>query len=288
MPGFQYRPARTRLKPGMARLRLEGLSGHLITGLYLLSLLIISCQTNATLPQPPDSKPTPLAPTTQELVFQSSDGTRLAGQFDWPPAQTRPPLVFIIHHADAIDRYQYQFLVDRLLPAGYAVFRFDKRGTGRSSGVYGCCEDDDALAAYRAAMTQGGFDPEHVFIVAQSIGTTILANHFEEFAQIHPPTGVVLLSSLLEYEEVLAVKTPIHIIVSDSEPNLSAIGVGAVQAHQAAYAYGASFYVAPQTEHTLFDISHGPIDWSAPDWPEKFHSGAWTSLLSWLETHQKS
>jgi alpha-beta hydrolase superfamily lysophospholipase len=222
---------------------------------------------------------------TQEVVFQSSDGTRLAGQFDWPPGQTRPPLVFIIHHADPIDRHQYQFLATRLLPAGYAVFRFDKRGTGRSGGAYGCCEDDDALAAYRAAIERGGFDPERVFIVAQSIGTRILADRFAEFEQIHQPTGVILLSNLLENEEVLAIKAPLHIIVSDSEPNLAAIGPGAVQAHQAAYDYGASVYVALQTEHTLFDISAGPIDWSDPSWPEKFHSGAWQSLLSWLEVH---
>jgi len=25
------------------------------------------------------------------------------------------------------------------------------------------------------------------------------------------------------------------------------------------------------------------IDWSAPDWPEKFSQDAWRSLLGWLE-----
>lgn len=227
----------------------------------------------------------PFKAISQEVLFQSDDRTQLAGQIDWPPGQTAPPLVFIIHHSGPVERNSYQYLADRLVPVGYATFRFDKRGTGRSEGEYGCCEDSDALAAYRAVIAQAGFDPERVYIVAQSIGSQILAERFAEFEQIYPPTGVVLLSNLLEKDEVLAIRAPLHIIVSDSESKLAAIGAGAVTAHRAAYDYGASFYVALQTEHTLFDISEGPINWDDPNWPEKFHNGAWLSLLSWLETH---
>lgn len=230
-----------------------------------------------------DFKRIPFKTMAQEVSFQSEDGTRLAGQLDRPPGQVRPPLIFIIHHSGAVDRDAYQYLAARLVPAGYAVFRFDKRGTGRSEGTYGCCEDSDALAAYRAAVTQDDIDTQRIFIVAQSIGTRILAERFEEFARIHQPAGVVLLSSLLPGEDILAIKAPLHIIISDSELNLAALGEDAVKAHQAAYNYGASYFIAPHTEHTLFDISDGPIDWSDPNWPEKFSQDAWLSLLGWLE-----
>lgn len=226
----------------------------------------------------------PFEAETRQVSFQSQDGTWLAGQLDLPPDQSQPPLVVIVHHSGPVDRESYQYLAARLVPAGYAVFRFDKRGTGRSDGVYGCCEDDDALAAYGSAVAQGGYDPERVFIVAQSIGTEILARRFEEFEHVHRPAGVILLSNRLEREAVLAIRAPLHIIVSDSEPNLGAIGEAAVEAHREAYGYGASFYVAPYTEHTLFDISSGPIDWADPIWPEKFSTNAWRSLLGWLES----
>ncbi|MER3458141.1 MAG: alpha/beta hydrolase [Chloroflexota bacterium] len=235
-----------------------------------------------------DFKRIPFETVAQEVSFQSEDGTRLAGQLDRPPGQANPPLVFIIHHSGAVDRDAYQYLAARLVPAGYAVFRFDKRGTGRSEGTYGCCEDSDALAAYRAAVAQDGIDMSRVFIIAQSIGTQILAKRFEEFARIYRPAGVVLLSSLLPAEDILAIKAPLHIIISDSKPDLAALGEGAVKAHRAAYSYGASYFIAPHTEHTLFDISDGPIDWSDPNWPEKFSQDAWLSLLGWLENQCRS
>ena len=96
---------------------------------------------------------------------------------------------------------------------------------------------------------------------------------------------MILLSNRLEKDRILAIRAPLHKIVSDSEPNLKAIGENAVKVHLAKYDYGASLYVAQQTEHTLFDISDGPIDWSNPNWPEKFHTGAWFSMLNWLTEH---
>jgi alpha-beta hydrolase superfamily lysophospholipase len=224
----------------------------------------------------------PFESRVEPLSFPAADGVTLAGQIDWPPDRTRPPLIVILHHSGAVDRDSYQYLAARLVPAGYAVFRFDKRGTGRSGGVYGCCEAQDALAAYQAALAGGGFDPTRVFIVAQSLGSQILGENYAAFEAVHQPAGVVLLSNLLRGQAVLSVRAPLHIIVSESEPDLDAIGPAAVQAHQAAYAFGASLFIAPHTEHTLFDIAAGPVDWSAPDWPTRFSEDAWRSLAGWL------
>jgi len=231
----------------------------------------------------PDFIRLPFESLPQEIFFSSQDGTLLAGQFDWPLNRPLPPLVFIIHHSGPVDRDSYQYLAARLVPAGYAVLRFDKRGTGKSAGAFGCCEAMDALAAYLAAVSQGGFDEQRVFIVAQSVGTEILADHFVEFSRVHPPAGVVLLSSLLTPANIRSIKAPLHIIISDSEPNLAEIGPQAVEAFRKGYDYDASYYITPHTEHTLFDVSTGPIDWSDPGWPARFSDQAWNSLITWLD-----
>jgi pimeloyl-ACP methyl ester carboxylesterase len=237
----------------------------------------------AQVPAAPPFRLLPLDAVTREVSF-SSQGAVLAGQIDFPRGQDRPPLLVVIHHSGPVDRDAYQYFAAAFVPHGFAVFRFDKRGTGRSSGDHGCCEGDDAVAAYRAAVAATGFDPRQVFIVAQSLGTRIVADRYVDFEAALPPAGVVLMSSLLRGDAVLAVRAPIHIVVSDSEPDLQALGEAAVQAHRAKYPFGASVFVAPHTEHTLFDTSRGPIDWSSPDWPDRFSAPARESLLRWLRS----
>ena len=228
----------------------------------------------------------PFESRVREVRFRSADGTALAGQLDLPPRVERPPLVMIVHHSGPVDRDAYQYLAALLVPEGYAVFRFDKRGNGESGGTYGCCEEEDALAAYQAAVTQEGFDPERVFIVAQSVGTQIVARRFQEFQSIHPVRGVVLLSSLLEGKEILPIESPLFILVSDHEPNVRALTEDAVAAYRQKVGEGADYFIAPNTEHTLFDVSQGPIDWSDPRWPLRFSAEAAQNLLQWLEAHR--
>lgn len=265
--------------------RLMGLIGALFLG----AAACIGQPASGVIPTPGAPSPTPpmtflpLDAVTREVTFAGGQGVQLAGQFDLPPQAAAPPLVVFIHHSGPETRDIYQHLAASLVPRGYAVFRFDKRGTGRSGGAYGCCEADDALAAYQAAYAAPDIDRRQVYIVAQNLGTQIVAERFEDFQAIGRPAGVVLLSSLLRGEAVLAIQAPIHIIVSDGEADVEALTVEAVNAHRAAYPYGASYFVAPNTEHTLFDISAGPINWSSPDWPEKFSAPARESLLTWLD-----
>jgi alpha-beta hydrolase superfamily lysophospholipase len=208
----------------------------------------------------------------------------LAGELDLPLGRrnTPAPLVFVIHHSGPVNRDSYGYLAELLVKEGYAVFRFDKRGVGKSGGQYGCCEGDDALAAYRAAVLQEDIDRCNVFIVAQSIGTRHLAEQFEQYVQTQPIRGVALLSNLLDKDSVGAIAAAIHIVVSDSEPNLEEIGRLAAKAHRNTHPFGASYYVAEHTEHTLFDIRSGPIDWNDPEWTQRVHRGAMQSLTDWL------
>lgn len=234
-----------------------------------------------------DAYPTPkLEPTTREqrqLIFRAGD-VWLAGELDLPRTDGAAPLVFMIHHSGPVGRNAYGYLAELLTGAGFAVFRFDKRGVGASEGEYGCCEAEDALAAYRAAVAEMGIDRSQVFIVAQSIGSQYLAEHFAEFANVQPPAGVALLSSLVGPQQITAIAAPVHIIVADSEPDLEAVTTQAVQAHRTRWPYGASSYVADHAEHTLFDIKDGPIDWSDPAWVTRYHRGAMQSLIDWLQS----
>ena len=96
--------------------------------LVFLTLLAASCALRQPSPAPANIKLIPFEATTQEFFFESQNNVQLAGQLDWPPGQDRPPLIFIMHHSGPVDRDSYQYLAARLVPAGYAVFRFDKRG----------------------------------------------------------------------------------------------------------------------------------------------------------------
>jgi hypothetical protein len=75
-------------------------------------------------------------------------------------------------------------------------------------------------------------------------------------------------------------------VISDSEPHVDQLGHLAAEAHQAKYPYGATYYIAEQTEHTLFDVSTGPIDWNDPAWTERYNRGAMQSLVDWLDDHK--
>jgi alpha-beta hydrolase superfamily lysophospholipase len=243
----------------------------LIILLLVLGWLCAGCGTvsEASQPHPPD------------IRFAAADGTLLAGELLMPEQSPRA-LVMIIHHAGPVDRTSYTYMVEQLLPAGYAVFRFDKRGTGASGGRYGCCEFSDALAAYAAAVQQPATAHLPVIIVAQSMGTRALAEQFAAFVALRPPAAVALLSNLLEPAAITTITTPIIVIVADSEPALAQIGPQAVAAHNAALPFSAELYIAAGAEHSLFDITDGPIDWEDPRWAERYHRGAMRALLDWL------
>ncbi|RRR65340.1 MAG: alpha/beta hydrolase [Candidatus Viridilinea halotolerans] len=217
-----------------------------------------------------------------EVRFTAADGTTLAGELNLPYETEPRALVVIIHHSGPVDRSSYGYMAEELLAAGYAVFRFDKRGNGASGGEYGCCEAHDALAAYTAAVQAPEVSHLPVLIVAQSIGTQYLAEDFAQYQAIRPPQGAALLSSMLGPEAIVAIAAPVHVIVADSEAALEQIGPQAVAAHQAALPYGASLYIAANAEHTLFDTTGGPIDWGDPAWATRYHRGAMASLLAWL------
>ena len=82
--------------------------------------------------------PSPLAPfaeTTETGYFQSG-GIRLYYAFDLPEGVERPPVIVLSHGSGRVNVEENRRYALPLIQRGFAVLRFDKRGVGRSGGMY--------------------------------------------------------------------------------------------------------------------------------------------------------
>jgi pimeloyl-ACP methyl ester carboxylesterase len=120
--------------------------------------------------------PTEPAPTTgrvkvDEITFQS-DHFKLVGDLQIPGTEGRHPAIIMVHGDGRIDRYDsgiYRPIMERFLRAGYAVFSWDKPGTGESTGEF---EDGTWIITYRASILVDAveFLKEHPAIDPERIG----------------------------------------------------------------------------------------------------------------------
>lgn len=65
-----------------------------------------------------------------------SKGDTLEGLLEIPQLAGQRPLVVFVHGSGRVDRSDYYFYVDKFWKAGYATFRYDKRGVGASGGDF--------------------------------------------------------------------------------------------------------------------------------------------------------
>jgi uncharacterized protein len=216
---------------------------------------------------------------SKELVF-AGDGVRLAGQIDYPTSplpQNGYPLIFILHHVGWNSRSCYQHFADIGLASGFAVFRWDQRGTGRSGAGGRGSTTQDAVHAYEVALDQPDINRRRVIIVAQGTGTALLGSSFGLFARLQRPYGVALVANRLDEKAVLAIDTRLQIVVGQDDWNpWQRFGQAASASHNAAYKHGAFSYVAPNTDQTLMDVGD--------DGQEAFHNGAATVIKDWLRS----
>lgn len=219
---------------------------------------------------------TPAVPS-REVVF-AGDNVRLAGQMDYP-ATPMPlngyPLVVVLPHAGGNTRTDFAHYAGIVKEAGYAVFRWDKRGTGRSGGGGMGTILHDALNAYTTALKQPFINPERAIILAQNDATLLLSESFEQFAAARQPLGTLLIGSLLDAQAILAIKTRIQVIIGENDwISWQAYGKTACDAHNAAYNYGARFCVAHHADRLL-------IDTRQPG--QRVHIGAKHIIKDWLQ-----
>jgi alpha-beta hydrolase superfamily lysophospholipase len=212
---------------------------------------------------------------TQELVF-AGDGVRLSGQIDYPtiPRRQTFPLLFMLHHAGCEDRKGYEHFAEVGLESGYAVFRWDKRGTGRSGAGGRGSTIQDAVNAYEFALDQPNIDRRRIVILAQDAGAGLLGDSFGLFARAQAPYGVVLASNMLDEAAVLAIETRLLVVMGQQDwKPWQQFGKAVADAHNAAYKHGATYYVAPNANRFLIDTRS-----------QAFHYGAKTAIADWLQT----
>jgi hypothetical protein len=211
-----------------------------------------------------------------ELLDFAGDNVRLAGQIDYPESK-RPaegyPLIFVIQHATSTSRAEFEHIVQLGMDTRAAVFRWDKRGTGKSgSGPNGSAEMD-VLKAYQTAIAQPSINPERVIIFAQNEGSLILAELYYQIFKLQRPLGVVLAGNMLDEEAIININVPVHIVASKNDWNAwQTYAEAAADAHAAKYRTTASFYVATNTNRLLMYTSGNT-----------FHKGAETSIKHWLK-----
>jgi pimeloyl-ACP methyl ester carboxylesterase len=215
----------------------------------------------------------------RELYF-AGDEVRLAGQIDYPVTSRTPngfPLVFVLHHAGGNTRESYQHFAQMALECDYAVFRWDKRGTGRSGASARGSAVQDAVNAYETALEQPGINRKRVFILAIAGGTELLGGSFGLFARIQRPFATLLVASILDPEAILAIDTPIQIVVGKNDWNpWQTYAVAASNRHNQQYSYGASYYVAPNADRMLMIQQNGET---------QFHEGARKVIQDWLNAY---
>lgn len=148
----------------------------------------------------PESAFEPLPPDGQRVEFTAEDGTALVGYY-YPASAPDAPVVVLMHWArgDQTD-WQKNGMIDWLqnraggggtqspskqsviyppMPEGvsFAVFAFDFRGFGESSGSFNQAGGlMDAKAAYEIAKTLGGVDPNSIAGIGSSIGADGVVN----------------------------------------------------------------------------------------------------------------
>jgi uncharacterized protein len=117
----------------------------------------------------------PSAPSTAPPVgtFPSGD-VRLAYTLDVPTGTGPFPAIVMGHGSGTVTRYQGSSLARRLVDAGFAVLRYDKRGVGDSGGVYEIAGNvanservfpilaGDMLAGVEFLKTRSDVDPDRI------------------------------------------------------------------------------------------------------------------------------
>jgi len=94
--------------------------------------------TPTTIPHPTEPPPAAAPVEVEEVSFQS-DHFKLVGDLQIPGTEGKHPVIIMVHGDGGINRTdsgKYRPIMERFLRAGYAVFSWDKPGTGESTGEF--------------------------------------------------------------------------------------------------------------------------------------------------------
>ena len=134
-------------------------------------------------------------PRQTEHTTLLRDGTELFYRAWWPARATDKAVV--IFHRGHEHSGRLQDVVEALGLEDVAVFAWDARGHGRSTGERGDAETFGALVKdvdsfVRHISTQYGFAYENIVIMAQSVGSVLVSTWVHDYA---PPIRALVLGS---------------------------------------------------------------------------------------------
>lgn len=205
---------------------------------------------------------------TREITF--GPGGRIAGQLDKPTGDGPFPLVILIAAGGNLDRngssLQLEAFRDIYVPlvkiatdAGWAIFRYDRQGTGNSRPS-NRNEIIDALDAVIVARELPDVDRDRVVIIAHASGTEMLQRGYEFFEEtigFRALRGVVLLSNTVSSQAAGRMAGNLLVIIGQSdEAEESAISSAAVSVHRRNYPdRAAEAMVITDADHALCDTT---------------------------------
>lgn len=159
-------------------------------------------------PQPPHRPQTPVKPypyNEEEVVYENKNaGVRLAGTLTLPRGNGPFPAVLLVAGSGPMDRdetvfYHKPFMVlaDYLTCRGFAVLRADKRGVGKSTGVFGQATNEDfssdVLAGVEYLRNRKDVNPRFIGLIGHSAGgqiSAVVASQSSDVAFIVMMAGV--------------------------------------------------------------------------------------------------
>ena len=134
--------------------------------------------------------------STEHGYFQSGD-IRLYYAFDLPEGVERPPLMVLSHGSGLVTTAANAKYARPLVQRGFAVFRFDKRGVGKSGGEYSKDFDHmtvlagDMVAAVDFIKGDPRIDPSRIGLMGQSQAGWVIP----ETAVRSPEVSFIILTS---------------------------------------------------------------------------------------------
>jgi fermentation-respiration switch protein FrsA (DUF1100 family) len=159
----------------------------------------------------------------EAVTFGTADGVRLQGWFV-PSLQSPPRYTVLVFNGNAGNRAYRAGLADVLRKHGLAVFLFDYRGFGGSSGTpteAGLASDSRAAREY--LLGRPDVQPARIIYFGESLGSAVAV----ELAAAHAPAALILRSpfaSMTELGQLHYPFLPVRLLLRDRFPSVERIG----------------------------------------------------------------
>jgi alpha-beta hydrolase superfamily lysophospholipase len=205
--------------------------------------------------------------------FTTPDGADIYTQA-WLP-DNPPQAIILIVHGLGEHSGRYGNYVDYFAPRGYALYSFDTRGHGRSSGTRGYIDRFDQFVAdidQRAAEARSDWPGTPLFVLAHSLGSLMGLS----YARQHPDRLTGLITSGTALEDALqlpAWKRSLAAVLSRVTPSLKTNNGVPLSGLSRDPAVAATFEADPLTHEwgtprlaTEAEVTRAQIRQAAPSW----------------------